>query len=341
METYEENEYKTTSRRLMFQWHPDKNPGEEKLSNTFFRTINRHAMSFKSDRKFSWLEKETFDSVDTGSSEQSSSQNNQESFGPSWNWDDEKNAMADDIQREESAVQEAKRQAHVTNVHKAKSTFHEAKREAHVSNVHDAKRDFSFKMANNMWECANIEIQTSEVLCDKLLFPGSVWHAQQAVEMMIKSLMFRTCGITQFELKGKGAHNLLNLLKNIESNEENWPVSKEDLMWLSTAYFDARYPMSTLPWEIYCCDKSKQAREINKKMKKWVIMKTSVSMPDPVQLEVISTRDIESESMQILPHPVLIRRSERKRPSFHVSSVASIAERKRSRTSSRKNRRKN
>ena len=119
--------------------------------------------------------------------------------------------------------------------------------------------------------------------------------------------MFRTCGITQFELKGKGAHNLQTLLRNIESNEENWPVSKDDLMWLSSAYFDARYPMGTLPWKIDCCDKSKQAREINKKMKKWVLTNTSVSMPDSNQSEVINDRIIKSELTQILTHSAPIK----------------------------------
>ena len=69
----------------------------------------------------------------------------------------------------------------------------------------------------------------------------SVWHAQQAVELAVKSVMYRTCGITESELKGGDAHNLDKLFKRIFVDVVDWPVAQSSVQELSVAYIGSRY----------------------------------------------------------------------------------------------------
>lgn len=296
MESCDEDEYKTRVHRLVRQWHPDKNPEKQEQATKFFRIIKRHWETFQSNKDFSWLDIGTldFENEELVSPPHSGVQ---QSTTSGWSWVNEyAAAVAEEIRLEKSAVSEANRRStNPRNIMVTAST---------------SKREFCFKKADAMWQCAIGQERVSMALLDGREYPSSVWHAQQAAEMMIKSLMFRTCGITESELKGKGAHNLVSLFGRIECKEEDWPVALGDLEFLSTVYFNARYPMgdmSTLPWQMHGLPESALAQRAIEALKKWVVNKNEVRMPDSEEgcgVTIVKSESGPPEQISLEPAPL-------------------------------------
>ena len=96
-------------------------------------------------------------------------------------------------------------------------------------------------MAELYSQLAEREIGVSDVLFKAREWAACVWHAQQAVELMVKALMFRTCGITDTEHKGPGAHDVAQMLARLIKHPDVWPAPRDAVEELSKAYIDARY----------------------------------------------------------------------------------------------------
>lgn len=89
--------------------------------------------------------------------------------------------------------------------------------------------------------------------CDGLrsVPPRAVFHCQQAVEMGLNSAMLRTCGVSEDEVAGGAAHDLIDFVKRIRTAETNTaeqrraqqvPLNEEDVDWLKRSYLASRYP---------------------------------------------------------------------------------------------------
>jgi len=81
--------------------------------------------------------------------------------------------------------------------------------------------------------------------------PRAVFHCQQAIEMGLNSAMLRTCGVSEDEVGGGAAHDLIDHIKRIKMAEANTaeqrrsqavPLEYEDVDWLKRAYLASRYP---------------------------------------------------------------------------------------------------
>ena len=78
----------------------------------------------------------------------------------------------------------------------------------------------------------------ARLLLEAQQWAASVFHAQQAVEHVIKAAMLRTCGVTGDEFRGGEGHSLTSLLQRTGLTS---PVATEELQRLSTAYLATRY----------------------------------------------------------------------------------------------------
>merc|ERR1712190_81991 len=119
----------------------------------------------------------------------------------------------------------------------------------------------------------------------------AVWHAQQAVEMGLKSAMLRTCGVDEQEIVGGAAHDLIDFitrLKTAEANTEeqrraqNVPLDADDVEWLKRAYLAARYPKPGrygVPTLLYSDTDSERALRLAEGFLQWA--ERVEDLPDP------------------------------------------------------------
>merc|ERR1719491_191369 len=85
----------------------------------------------------------------------------------------------------------------------------------------------------------------------RIVPPRAVFHAQQCEGMALNSAMLRTCGVSEDEVAGGAAHDLIDFIKRIRGAEANTveqkraaevPITELDVDWLKRAYLAARYP---------------------------------------------------------------------------------------------------
>jgi HEPN domain-containing protein len=249
MEVYDAADYKAILRRLFLQWHPDK--CTKPYAKRFFEIVRRHQETFHGDKCFSWLT----DQLDQAKSEDTSQPSgSSSSFPQTWHTEGP-NDWWQEFERERS---EGNKSHPLPHYGQGFGKFVPSE-SAHRGSQHHNLRLTCCTHADIEWTCALEAQAAGKNLAGVKMWAVSVWHAQQAVEHAVKSLMLRTCGITPEEMKGHGAHNIKELLLQIQAwhPTDPCPVTKEQIQKLSDAYIRARYapfpPVGSqhLPSELY------------------------------------------------------------------------------------------
>lgn len=90
---------------------------------------------------------------------------------------------------------------------------------------------------------AEEELQSAEYLLGKSLFRMVCYHAQQAVEKILKAVL------AEHEVDIPRIHNLLDLNNAVKKFNYNTPLTDEDSIFLNSVY-RSRYPsaLGLLPW---------------------------------------------------------------------------------------------
>lgn len=90
---------------------------------------------------------------------------------------------------------------------------------------------------------AREDLQSAEYLFEKSLYRMVCYHAQQAVEKLLKALLI------EHEIDIPRIHNLLDLNNAAKKLGYNAPLTDEDAVYLNSIY-RSRYPLDTglLPW---------------------------------------------------------------------------------------------
>jgi HEPN domain-containing protein len=253
MEDFAFEDYKKMMRRLFKQWHPDK--CSRPHAAVFFDVLRRHSSSYEGDRDFSWLDdtvdaEEALGAVAAGPSAASPGGTGSRSHDfPEWDGPDP-NALFAEFEREQKHSDGLRQEAEA-----AKAAWNDSPaRAAKVSN-----RERNERLSDYYWQGAENQRRVAGILAVAKEWKDAVWNAQQVVELTVKALMLRTCGITNEELRGKGAHDLNSLMGNICNDHDMWPVTLEDLGHLSGAYLKARYPTSEPTDERYDDDDASRA----------------------------------------------------------------------------------
>ena len=124
------------------------------------------------------------------------------------------------------------------------------------------------------------ELTTARVLEENGRYAHAVWHAQQACELSLKSLMMRTCGITDEE---HTSHNLQGFVERMNGHS-GCPVTHSELRKLSTAYLRARYTSQNvrgapLPADQFGEADAREALRNAGKLRSWICGLDSVPTP--------------------------------------------------------------
>ena len=160
-------------------------------------------------------------------------------------------------------------------------------------------REFRCKdleQADGMWVMAQGELEAASELQKTGKWHSATWHSHQAVEMGIKSLMWRTCGITADETKGPSAHDLLGLFRHLIPNQQEWPVSHSELTTFSkgpasSVYIDARYspfpPVANrhLPKVLFNEEHARSAEATAKRVLSWIESRDHTPMPSSTSIK--------------------------------------------------------
>eukprot|EP00935_MAST-01C_sp_MAST-1C-sp1_P002061 g2061.t1 len=223
MEKCEPADYKQMCHRLYRQWHPDKTNHPEAAK--FFRIIRRHCESFMGDKNYGWL-----DSVVDGGDDAQVSDDEAASMSQPYETGAGARTWFDEFKKEEEREQNA--------VHEAQSRTTPASRVPSAGGGADTSGSSAGRMlkpeeANLCWLQSAHALRSANVLLEAKIPADSVWHAQQAAEFAIKSLMMRTCGITNTEQKGPASHDLVKLVSRLMKGGQEWPVPREQLQFMS------------------------------------------------------------------------------------------------------------
>jgi HEPN domain-containing protein len=242
MESMDEQAYKKAMRRLWLQWHPDK--CNKSYAAEFFRIIRRHGESYFGGKDFSWLhcmqdgDSCTFTAEVTPDQWNTSTEHRPASSSAAFN-------CFNEMERERKSTAQAEQRANRSHFQRHTSPRVPAAVTSPAKSATPRLCDYS--VADVMWLQARYELKAAEVLYDARMWAKVVWQSQQVIEMGVKSLMLRTCGISTEEMKGLGAHDITQLWDRIELNGVN---SDDDVIRtqsqvvkkMSTAYISARYP---------------------------------------------------------------------------------------------------
>ncbi|CAE7865286.1 Sacs, partial [Symbiodinium necroappetens] len=151
-----------------------------------------------------------------------------------------------------------------------------------------------------------------------------VFHAQQVVELALKSAMLRTCGLVTEEFTGSTSHDLVGFYVRLVSATpttdaqkdamEAIPGSQEEVAWLKRAYLAARYPNAcsagNLPAHEYSQDDATHARQLAQSFFEWSKHLSDLPTPEHVPATRVSVPQEQDGEL-----PTLFR-FEQSRPSF-------------------------
>ena len=268
-------DYRRVLKQLWLLWHPDRNKRE--CSAAVFRLVTRHSQCFKSDgRDFAWLDQlsgpETLDAAAQAAQPTTSAE--QAQTRPASPHVPQPSYFAE-FEREEAAHAAAQKKEEVRR-NTANSMWQGDGNNNGATSDADP-RVLDDGMADRYWILAERELVVADVLKKAKLWAPSVVHAQQAVELAVKSLMFRECGITTFELKGVGAHDLVTLLRRLLPDQSTWPADSDAVHALSKSYIEARYGPTAVSG--FAEPEAEQARLTARSVVEWAKQKDWVPTP--------------------------------------------------------------
>jgi HEPN domain-containing protein len=269
MATLSPEDYRKALKQMWRRWHPDKN--SQPYATHVFRIIQRHADCFANKSGFEWLDDLIdVDTVDLPTWSPSSSATADDEYCDSTAPTFTQNSYFDEFKREAEREETRQQQRNVARASWVNS--------GSGSSVSCEPRIRDYEMADRYETLAVRERRVSAALSAASEWAACVWHAQQAVELMVKALMFRTCGITDTELKGKGAHDVALLLGRLMKKDDgNWPVAPEAVDFLSNAYIGARYGPDALGG--YTQHDAEAAQSTAKAVLDWAMLTDSLRAP--------------------------------------------------------------
>jgi len=133
----------------------------------------------------------------------------------------------------------------------------------------------------------------------------AVWHCQQAVEMALRAVMLRTCGVAEDEAVGGAAHDLIDFIKRLKTADANTeeqrraqkvPLTDDDVEWLKRAYLAARYPKPGrygIPAMLYQAADAERAFKLADGFLEWAAKVED--LPDPSKFRRRWSQTVDSE----------------------------------------------
>ena len=291
MESMDDAQYRKAMKRLWLQWHPDKNPQRVQMATRFIIIIKRHEESFRGGSSFSWLGEENVQE-EGGVAEQQGGDEDAAAASAAYSAYPRPRSWADEFEEEQRATESAAAAQRERVQERRRAAASNASSRGGYQGFAGHQREKDNGKADAYWSSATDQLQGCRALLAAAihggpetagLYPQAVYHAQQAGEMAIKSLMFRTCGITQEELKGRGAHDLRLLVSRItESGQWDCPVLGDELSFLAAANTASRYPLNDMrltPRDKYGRAEAEDSLRIATRLREWAAMTYAVPTP--------------------------------------------------------------
>ncbi|CAJ1408234.1 unnamed protein product, partial [Effrenium voratum] len=277
--SWEQADYKRAIRRLYLTWHPDK-AGDTPFNNMVFRMLSRHCDWYCGGKPESddWLN--DYMVTVAGPSESATEPQAPQRPTPSPCYPSQQESWFEEFERE-------RRSAPATG----------SSRELRVDKGPQAAawkppRIVDERQAKTWLRQAEEEVKAMQKLVEGGAFPSfAVWFGSQAVEKALKSAMLRTCGVAQEEFTGKGSHDLPAFYRRLKSAsaetepqsqaQQQMPGEVEDMIFLKTAYIEARYPNASdrVPAFAYTQEDAARACDLAKDYVAWA--KGVEDLPEP------------------------------------------------------------
>jgi len=272
MGSMDPDDYKAVMRRLFKTWHPDK-AGDTPLAKRIFHMLRAHEQWYKRRRNGEavgdddWMDdaegKKSGDAADTEAlaiEDGERPEGDDDGTGGQASWFEEFEKEMKKVNGAKEAGEEVTertampldgaapdRQRDMEDFKKEQQEREEKSQSVRIVDKVLATR----YMQEAKLELVAVRRLMQEIDGVRSMPSRAVWHAQQGVEMGLKSAMLRTCGVDEQEIVGGAAHDLIDFitrLKSAEANTEeqrraqNVPLDSEDVEWLKRAYLAARYP---------------------------------------------------------------------------------------------------
>mmetsp|Transcript_29756 Transcript_29756/g.98660 ORF Transcript_29756/g.98660 Transcript_29756/m.98660 type:complete len:820 (+) Transcript_29756:8028-10487(+) len=270
-----QDDYKAVMRRLFKTWHPDK-VGDTPLANRIFHMLRMHEHWYK--KKISgenvgddsWLDKEDLGTAAKGGGKGASAKEGalaltgrtyQPAEGGQSSWFDEFEREIQQQKQDRDAGVKRKEHPRMPEVAEREESLGMADSQGWMGPTRQAAQDGPTRMVDRQLSARFLQEAKVELVCVRRLLkecdglrsvpPRAVFHCQQAVEMGLNSAMLRTCGVSEDEVAGGAAHDLIDFIKRIRTAETNTaeqrraqqvPLTEEDVDWLKRAYLASRYP---------------------------------------------------------------------------------------------------
>ena len=292
MESLNQHDYKSALRRLYLQWHPDK--CQLPYASMFFIITCRHNECYHGNKRFDFLRAfaEGGDDVSVANANAKTDGGPAAPYNPGPGVHSWFREFEEEGQRDAAAAAVAREQSR-GRAGPVGRGFTSSGDPSVAPCFTGLPRRLDPVEADLFWRQSQQEQKVALCLNKEDFYSSCVWHCQQSVEMTIKSLMLRTCGITDEEMRGKGAHNLVKLMDSIVDDGASWPVSQAQLQELSQAYLSARYLAGDrqLPAERYDEDDASKAIEAMREILRWANSSGTLPMP-------AGTRGIKEEQYE-------------------------------------------
>eukprot|EP00037_Helgoeca_nana_P037799 m.17763 g.17763 ORF g.17763 m.17763 type:complete len:3009 (+) comp9429_c0_seq1:126-9152(+) len=260
----DKTDYRKVLKQLWRKWHPDKT--NDPLASAIFVLVQRHSTCYETGGDWAWLGALSLDTVDdvtvgrpsgpVPTPQQRQQRSHHSSSDPTTTASSEYSDYFAEFEREEKASQ-ARQQHHST----AKAAWGAA---TDKPKIDEEMADMFWQLAEREYTVAGIVLGAGSVnLCATI-----VWHSQQAVEFALKALMLHKCGISETELKGKGAHNVSHFFIKLTAHcDDVCPVDPDAIAKLAKAYIGARYGPNALSG--YSKEDAEEAHTVADKVLQW------------------------------------------------------------------------
>lgn len=225
MQSLPPREYKQAARRLWKQWHPDKCSDPCATQGT--QLLNRHIETYEGNKDFSWLDDAAVmpqaEAGQSGAEQPGAEQPNEERPGGGQPHA-RPHTWFDEFEREEQEINDTAQRARCRQgEYPPPPPQHEYDGQNQYCSARSARR-VDKDHSDLLWRQSAEEHESALVLAANGRHAHAVWHAQQACEMGLKSLLLRTCGILNEELGGMRAHDLAGFVAKANGHARGCPV---------------------------------------------------------------------------------------------------------------------